>query len=74
MAVSESEKTTLDIGTLLPAGTHLIGGEWVASRSGETLDVINPATGETLAAVPRGSAGRHRRRRGRGRRRVPGVA
>ncbi len=52
---SESEKTTLDIGALLPAGTHLIGGEWVAARSGETIDVINPATGETLAAVPRGS-------------------
>ncbi len=55
MAVSETDKTTLDVVALLPAGKHLIGGEWVASRSGETIDVINPATGETLAAVPRGS-------------------
>jgi acyl-CoA reductase-like NAD-dependent aldehyde dehydrogenase len=55
MAVRESEKTTLDVGALLPAGKQLIAGEWVASRSGETIDVINPATGETLAAVPRGS-------------------
>jgi acyl-CoA reductase-like NAD-dependent aldehyde dehydrogenase len=55
MALSESEKTTLDVGALLPAGKQLIAGEWVAARSGETIDVINPATGETLAAVPRGS-------------------
>src|SRR5205807_10443541 len=45
MAVTESEQTTLDIGALLPAGKHLIAGEWVASRGGETFDVINPATG-----------------------------
>ncbi|MFZ1994810.1 MAG: aldehyde dehydrogenase family protein [Solirubrobacteraceae bacterium] len=55
MAVSESEKTTLDVATLLPSGKQLIGGEWVIAHSGETIDVINPATGETLAAVPRGS-------------------
>jgi aldehyde dehydrogenase (NAD+) len=55
MAVGESEKTRLDVGALLPAGKQLIAGEWVGSRSGETIDVINPATGETLTAVPRGS-------------------
>src|SRR4029077_14046142 len=33
-----------------------VGGEWVDSASGETMDVINPATGEGVAAVPRGSA------------------
>jgi aldehyde dehydrogenase (NAD+) len=55
MAVSESENTTLDVGALLPSGTHLVGGEWVPARSGDTIDVINPATGEVLAAVPRGS-------------------
>jgi acyl-CoA reductase-like NAD-dependent aldehyde dehydrogenase len=53
MAVSESEKSTLEIGSLLPEGTQLIGGEWVRARGGETLAVINPATGETLADVPR---------------------
>ena len=30
-----------------------INGRWVDARSGETFDVINPATGERLAAVPR---------------------
>ena len=33
----------------------MIGGEWVPSRGGETIDVINPATGATLAVVPRGA-------------------
>ena len=28
-----------------------VGGEWVDSASGETMDVINPATGEVVAAV-----------------------
>ena len=32
-----------------------VGGEWVPSTSGETEDVLNPATGEVLATVPRGS-------------------
>jgi 1-pyrroline dehydrogenase len=30
-----------------------IGGEWVDGASGETMEVINPATGETIAEVPR---------------------
>ncbi|MGZ4416235.1 MAG: aldehyde dehydrogenase family protein, partial [Gaiellaceae bacterium] len=30
-----------------------VGGEWVDAASGETMDVINPATGETIADVPR---------------------
>src|SRR5260221_6255220 len=33
-----------------------VGGVWVDSASGETMDVINPATGEVVAAVPRCSA------------------
>jgi 1-pyrroline dehydrogenase len=33
-----------------------VGGEWIDSASGETMDVINPATGEVVAAVPRCSA------------------
>jgi 1-pyrroline dehydrogenase len=33
-----------------------VGGEWVDSASGETMDVINPASGEVVAAVPRCSA------------------
>jgi 1-pyrroline dehydrogenase len=30
-----------------------IGGEWLGAESGETMDVINPATEETIASVPR---------------------
>jgi aldehyde dehydrogenase (NAD+) len=41
---------------LLVDNAQLIGGEWVPARSGETIDVVNPATGETLARVPRGGA------------------
>src|SRR3954467_8787710 len=31
----------------------LIGGEWSGAGSGETMDVLNPATEETIAQVPR---------------------
>src|SRR4051795_5402557 len=34
----------------------LVGGEFVDSVSGETMDVIAPATGEVIAEVPRCSA------------------
>ena len=40
----------LEVGDLLPGGTHLIGGEWAAAASGETIDVINPATREVEGA------------------------
>jgi betaine-aldehyde dehydrogenase/aminobutyraldehyde dehydrogenase len=30
-----------------------VGGEWADSATGETMEVINPATGETIAEVPR---------------------
>jgi 1-pyrroline dehydrogenase len=33
-----------------------IGGGWVDAASGETMEVINPATGETIAEVPRSGA------------------
>ena len=29
-----------------------VGGEWVDATSGQTMEVINPATGETIAEVP----------------------
>lgn len=32
-----------------------INGEWVASSSGETLEVFNPATAEVIDAVPNGT-------------------
>jgi 1-pyrroline dehydrogenase len=34
---------------------NFVGGEWVDSASGETMEVVNPATGEAIAEVPRGS-------------------
>ncbi|RVD34557.1 aldehyde dehydrogenase family protein, partial [Mesorhizobium sp. M4B.F.Ca.ET.019.03.1.1] len=33
-----------------------IGGKWVAAQSAEVMQALNPATGEVLATVPRGSA------------------
>jgi 1-pyrroline dehydrogenase len=33
-----------------------VGGEWIESASGETMEVLNPATGEAIAEVPRGTA------------------
>jgi len=32
-----------------------VDGKWVSSLSGETFDVINPATGQVVAKVPKGS-------------------
>jgi succinate-semialdehyde dehydrogenase/glutarate-semialdehyde dehydrogenase len=33
----------------------LIGGEWVGSRSGDYIEVMNPATGEAVDTAPRGT-------------------
>ncbi len=35
---------------------NFAGGEWVDAASGETMEIINPATGEVIADVPKGSA------------------
>jgi phenylacetaldehyde dehydrogenase len=48
-----SEKT-LDF--LKNAKKMLIGSHWVDAQAGRTLPVINPATEETIATVPAGSA------------------
>ncbi|HVV21244.1 MAG TPA: aldehyde dehydrogenase family protein [Pseudonocardiaceae bacterium] len=42
--------------SLLTENTHLIGGEWVPAAGGQTIEVVDPATGETLLHVPRGTA------------------
>ena len=34
---------------------NFVGGEWVDAVEGETAEVLNPATGETIAEVPQGS-------------------
>src|SRR4051812_47917329 len=36
---------------------NLVGGEWVDAVDGAVMDVLNPATEETIARVPRGSEG-----------------
>ncbi|MFF0384256.1 aldehyde dehydrogenase family protein [Streptomyces sp. NPDC004286] len=35
---------------------NLIGGRWVSAASGETIDVIDPATGSSLGAIAAGGA------------------
>ncbi len=35
---------------------NLVGGEWVGAADGATMEVLNPATGETIAKVPSCSA------------------
>ena len=35
---------------------NFIGGEWIDSSAGETMPVLNPATGEAIAEVPRSTA------------------
>ncbi|HEX5824622.1 MAG TPA: aldehyde dehydrogenase family protein, partial [Candidatus Limnocylindrales bacterium] len=35
---------------------QFIGGQWVDSASGETLDVINPANDQVIAKVPKSAA------------------
>jgi aminobutyraldehyde dehydrogenase len=35
---------------------NFVGGEWVESAGGETMEVLNPSTGEVIAEVPRGTA------------------
>ena len=35
---------------------NFVGGQWVDAVDGGTMEVLNPATGETVARVPRGTA------------------
>jgi len=53
---SAASDTVADPNALLTDGSQLIGGEWVPAAGGETIDVINPATGELLLRVPRSGA------------------
>src|SRR5256885_124343 len=40
--------------TTVTSYRNFVGGEWVDAVEGETMEVLNPATGETIAEVPRG--------------------
>ena len=35
---------------------NFVGGEWVDAIEGETMEVLNPSTGEPIAEVPRCTA------------------
>jgi acyl-CoA reductase-like NAD-dependent aldehyde dehydrogenase len=35
---------------------NFVGGKWVDAAEGETAEILNPATGETIAEVPQGTA------------------
>ena len=51
--------TVVDPSSLLTDGAQLIGGHWGPAAGGETIDVINPATGRRGAAISTAaSAGR----------------
>jgi 1-pyrroline dehydrogenase len=41
--------------TTLARHRNLVGGEWVDAVEGGTMEVLNPATGEAIAEVPRGT-------------------
>jgi len=43
------------VGVATSAYKNFIGGEWVEAVEGGTMEVLNPATGETIAEVPRGT-------------------
>src|SRR6266566_895193 len=42
--------------TTISKHQNLVGGEWVDAAGGETMEVLNPATAEVIAEVPRASA------------------
>jgi betaine-aldehyde dehydrogenase/aminobutyraldehyde dehydrogenase len=42
--------------TTVTSYKNFVGGEWVDAAGGETMEVLNPATGEVIAEVPRGGA------------------
>lgn len=41
--------------TAIDTSRLYIDGQWTSSASEETLDVVNPTTGEVIGAVPRGT-------------------
>jgi acyl-CoA reductase-like NAD-dependent aldehyde dehydrogenase len=43
-------------GTVVERRSHFVGGDWVDPGSGETIDVVNPATERVVGRVPAGTA------------------
>ncbi len=50
MTITSAEPTS----PLVIDDAQLIGGRWVGACGGQTIDVLNPATGQVLGRVPRG--------------------
>jgi 1-pyrroline dehydrogenase len=44
------------VSTTVSKHQNFVGGEWTDASGGETMEVLNPSTGETIAEVPRSSA------------------
>jgi betaine-aldehyde dehydrogenase/aminobutyraldehyde dehydrogenase len=44
------------VSTTVSKHKNFVGGEWVESAGGGTMEVLNPATGETIAEVPASTA------------------
>ncbi|MFM2109142.1 MAG: hypothetical protein RLZZ372_66 [Pseudomonadota bacterium] len=57
LLVTSLQPQTKGARAFLARGTQrmLIGGEWRSAVSGETLDTLNPATGEVLGRIPAGA-------------------
>src|SRR5436305_3054683 len=44
------------MGVTVEKHKNFVGGEWVEAAGGETMEVLNPASGETIAEVPAATA------------------
>jgi 1-pyrroline dehydrogenase len=44
------------VSVILTERKNFVGGEWLDAVDGGTMEVLNPATGETIARVPSGTA------------------
>jgi succinate-semialdehyde dehydrogenase / glutarate-semialdehyde dehydrogenase len=60
MGTPENDRVHLSDARLLRSQAFL-GGEWVYADAGDTIAVVNPATGERIAAVPKMGASEARR-------------
>jgi aldehyde dehydrogenase (NAD+) len=52
---SASAISEMSASPLVIDDAQLIGGQWIPACDGQTIDVINPATGQVLGRVPRGA-------------------
>ncbi len=43
--------------TTVTSYKNLVGGDWVDALEGQTMEVLNPSTGDVIAEVPRGGEG-----------------